>query len=80
MSEKNYKGVSFDAGIKSTGLFLSRKARSALPPTPAKADLRKFNDNCYTIETSPVDADWREGGPEVTANINNVIGRILNKD
>jgi hypothetical protein len=80
-SEKNSKGVSFDAGVKATSLFLSRKACSALPPAAqAKADLRKFNDNFYTIETPPMDADWREGGPEATANFKDAIGHILNKD
>jgi hypothetical protein len=57
-SVKNQKGVSFEEAVKATGLFLSRKARSALPPAAqAKADLRKFKDNFYNIETPPMDTD-----------------------
>jgi hypothetical protein len=45
-SMKNPKGVSFEAAVKATGLFLSRKARLVLPPAAqATAELRKFKDN-----------------------------------
>ena len=72
--------VSFDSSTKSPGLFISRAASTPNVITRPKSEVRKYQDVYYTVTTSPMEAQWKEGGVELTANFNLILDHILDKD
>jgi hypothetical protein len=75
------KGVSFDKGVKSRSLYISRSVRK---PIKAKAkikiDRRKYEDVYYSVECPPIDSGWKEAGVEVTAHFVDIVEHFLSKD
>jgi hypothetical protein len=74
------KGISFGAGTKSPGLFLSRSVRAPKVEKKIKSDSRKFEDVFYTIVTPPMEADWKDGGPEMTKYVNDATEHFFDID
>jgi hypothetical protein len=78
--DKPQKGVSFKSAGNPPGLFISRHASKPTTTTKNQANLRKYKDSFYSIESPPMDADWKEAGPAITAYFNDIAEHILDKD
>ena len=73
--------VSFDSSVKKPpGLFISRAARLPNVINRPKSEVLKYQDVYYTVTTPPMEAQWKEGGIELTANFNHIFDHIIDID
>jgi hypothetical protein len=74
------KGISFAAGTRTSGLFISRPPRKFVPPVKPKADARKHEAVYYTVILQEIEVDWRDAGPAAIASFLEVTDHIFAKD
>ena len=73
--------VSFDSSTKKPlDLFILQAARILNVITRPKSEVRKYQDVYYTVTTPLMEAQWKEGGAELTANFNHIFDHIIEKD